>query len=74
MRSFARVSAVLIAGTLALSHPALAQNNNNQGGNNNNQGGVRGAPGPLIGTGLAGLPVLLIGGIYWVAKRRKKAS
>jgi LPXTG-motif cell wall-anchored protein len=56
---------------LALSVPALAQNN--QGQNNNNQGGgVRGAPGPLVG---AGLPVLLVGGgIYWIVRRRKRAN
>jgi hypothetical protein len=53
---------------LALSVPALAQNN--QGQNNNNQGqGYRSAPGPLAG---AGLPVLLIGGgIYWIVRRNK---
>jgi hypothetical protein len=58
---------------LALSVPALAQNN--QGQNNNDQGGsVRGAPGPLVGTGL---PVLLIGGGiyssigYWLVRRKK---
>jgi hypothetical protein len=63
---------------MALSLPALAQNNqggnnNNQGGNNNNQGGgYRGAPGPIVG---AGLPVLLIGGgIYWMVRRKKRAS
>jgi hypothetical protein len=57
---------------VALSVPALAQNN--QGQNNNNQGHhVRGAPGPLMG---AGLPVLLIGGgiVYWIVRRKKKAS
>jgi LPXTG-motif cell wall-anchored protein len=56
---------------LALSVPALAQNN--QGQNNNDQGrGVHGAPGPLMG---AGLPVLLIGGgIYWIVRRKKRGS
>jgi LPXTG-motif cell wall-anchored protein len=64
---------------LALSLPALAQDN--QGQNNNDQGrgvhgdqgrGVHGAPGPLMG---AGLPVLLIGGgIYWIVRRKKRAS
>jgi LPXTG-motif cell wall-anchored protein len=57
---------------LALSLPAFAQNQggNRQGGNS--QGGYRGAPGPVIG---AGLPLLLIGGgIYWLARRRKKAT
>ena len=54
---------------LAMSVPALAQNN--QGGNNNNQG-YRGAPGPIAGSGLA---VLLIGGgIYWIVRRKKRAS
>jgi hypothetical protein len=63
---------------MALSLPALANNNqggnnNNQGGNNNNRGGgYRGAPGPIVG---AGLPVLLIGGgIYWMVRRKKRAS
>lgn len=55
---------------LALSVPALAQNN--QGQNNNDQGRVRGAPGPIVG---AGLPILLIGGgIYWLVRRRNRAS
>ena len=44
-----------------LSVPALAKNDK-----------VKGAPGPLAG---AGLPVLLIGGgIYWLVRRRNKAS
>ena len=52
---------------LALSVPALGQNQGGNGGGNG--GGARGAPGPLIG---AGLPVLLIGGgIYWLVRRRK---
>jgi LPXTG-motif cell wall-anchored protein len=54
---------------LTLSLPALAA-----GGNNNDQGQnkTRGAPGPVIG---AGLPLLLIGGgIYWIVRRRKKAT
>jgi LPXTG-motif cell wall-anchored protein len=69
---------------LALSVPALAQDNqgqdnNNQGQDNNNQGqdnndqggGGHGAPGPLMG---AGLPVLLIGGgIYWIVRRKKRS-
>ena len=64
---------------LALSGvPALAQNNqgqNNQGQNNDDQGRggrTRGAPGPIMG---ASLPVLLVaGGIYWLVRRRKRAS
>lgn len=63
---------------LALSLPALAQNNqgqnnNNQGQNNNNQGGgYHGAPAPIIA---AGLPVLLIGGgLYWIVRRRKRST
>jgi hypothetical protein len=33
-------------------------------------GGVRGAPGPLVG---AGLPVLVVGyGAYWLIKRRRR--
>jgi LPXTG-motif cell wall-anchored protein len=62
---------------LALSVPALAQDNqgqdnNNQGQDNNDQGGGgHGAPGPLMG---AGLPVLLIGGgIYWIVRRKKRS-
>ena len=48
---------------LALSVPALAEDDG---------GGWHGAPGPLMG---AGLPVLLIGGgIYWIVRRKKKAS
>jgi hypothetical protein len=56
---------------LALSLPALAQNQGgNQGGN---QGNIRGAPGPLMGAGL--LPVLLVGGgIYWLVRRKKTQS
>jgi LPXTG-motif cell wall-anchored protein len=55
---------------LALSVPALAQDN--QGQDNNDQGGGgHGAPGPLMG---AGLPVLLIGGgIYWIVRRKKRS-
>jgi LPXTG-motif cell wall-anchored protein len=58
---------------LALSVPALAQDNqggNNRGQNNDNQGGgADGAPGPLMS---AGLPVLLIGGGIYLMVRRKK--
>jgi hypothetical protein len=61
---------------LALSVPALAQNNQGQNGNNQgqNQGNrARGAPGPLMGAGL--LPVLLVGGaIYWLVRRKKTQS
>ena len=58
------------------SVPALAKNDHNNGnGQNNNgngQGHTRGAPGPLMG---ASLPVILIGGgIYWLVRRRKRAS
>lgn len=50
---------------LALSVPALAQTTRPAP----STGGIRGAPGPLVG---AGLPVLLIGGgIYWLVRRRK---
>ena len=64
---------------LALSGvPALAQNqglnNNNQNNNNQQNNGerTRGAPGPIMG---ASLPVLLVaGGIYWLVRRRKRAS
>ena len=35
-------------------------------------GTYHGAPGPIVG---AGLPILAIGyGVYWVVKRRRKAS
>jgi LPXTG-motif cell wall-anchored protein len=70
-----RMSAVLkiVLVALALTGvPALAQDNQGQNNNNNQGGGVRGAPGPLVG---AGLPVLLIGGgIYWIVRRKKRAS
>jgi hypothetical protein len=61
---------------LALSVPALAQNNqgqnNNDQGQNNNDQGARGAPGPIAG---AGLTVLLIGGgIYWLFRRKGRPS
>ena len=58
---------------LALSVPALAKNDKgNQGNGNGNGGNVRGAPGPVVG---AGLPLLLIGsGIYWIVRRKKRAS
>jgi hypothetical protein len=50
---------------LALSAPALAQSRPQPTP-------TRGAPGPLIGAGLASLPVLLIGGgIYWIVRRKK---
>ena len=61
---------------LALSGvPALAKNDNGNGkgqSNGNGKGQVRGAPGPILG---AGLPILLVGGgIYWLVRRRKRAS
>ena len=65
--------ALPIALLLALNVPALAGDGNDQGQNNNSQGRVtRGAPGPLAG---ASLPLLLIGGgIYWLVRRRNRAS
>jgi LPXTG-motif cell wall-anchored protein len=65
--------ALALTGVPALAQNNQGQNNDNQGQNNNNQGrGFRGAPGPLVG---AGLPVLLIGGgIYWIVRRKKRAS
>jgi LPXTG-motif cell wall-anchored protein len=55
---------------LALSVPALAQTRSGGGGTPTPS--VRGAPGPLVG---AGLPLLLIGGgVYWLVRRRKRAS
>ena len=62
---------------LALSSvPALAQGGQNgQGQNNDDQGRggqTRGAPGPIMG---ASVPVLLVaGGVYWLVRRRKRAS
>ena len=64
---------------LALSAPALAKNDNGNEhghghghGNGNANGHVKGAPGPLVGTGL---PVLLIGGgIYWLVRRRREQA
>jgi LPXTG-motif cell wall-anchored protein len=51
---------------LSLSLPALAKDKDDK------DKGIKGAPGPVIG---AGLPLLLIGGgIYWLARRRKKAT
>jgi hypothetical protein len=42
----------------------------NGGGNN---GGTRGAPAPLLGFG-AGLPVLAVGGAYWLVRRYRRKS
>jgi hypothetical protein len=57
---------------LALSAPALAQRS--PPGPCVTTTCVRGAPGPLIGVGLASLPVLLIGGgVYWLVRRRRRA-
>jgi hypothetical protein len=59
-----------VALLLALSVPALAQKGTI--GDKPPSSGVKGAPGPLVG---AGLPVILIGGgIYWIVRRRKRAS
>jgi len=61
---------ISLALLLALSVPALGQNQGGNGGGNG--GGGRGAAGPLVG---AGLPVLLIGGgIYWIVRRKKRSS
>ena len=58
---FLPVLLLLALSVPTLSVPALAKNDK-----------VKGAPGPLVG---AGLPVLLIGGgIYWLVRRRKRAS
>jgi hypothetical protein len=56
--------------TMALSLPALAQN---QGGNGGGNGGnYRGAPGPVVGAGLSVL--LLGGGIYCIVRRKKRQN
>ena len=58
------VLALSMALLLTLSVPVAAKDKGDKG--------VKGAPGPLVG---AGLPVLLIGGgIYWIVRRRKRAS
>jgi hypothetical protein len=43
------------------------------GGNGGNGGGTRGAPAPLLGFG-AGLPVLAVGGAYWLVRRYRRKS
>jgi LPXTG-motif cell wall-anchored protein len=68
------LKSLLVSMFLGLGVTALvAGNGNDQGQNNNDQGrGAKGAPGPLVG---AGLPALLIGGgLYWIVRRRKRAS
>jgi hypothetical protein len=76
MRKLLVASAVLAA----LCVPALAGNQNGQGGNGqggngqggNGQGGVHGAPGPIAG---AGLPILAVGyGAYWLVRRYRRKS
>jgi hypothetical protein len=43
-----------------------------QGGGNWKDAGYHGAPGPIAG---ASLPVLAVGlGVYWLARRRRKAG
>jgi hypothetical protein len=70
MRQFI-MAAILLA---AASTSALA--GNGQGGNNNNQGGgsYHGTPGPLIGAGPVGLVIGVGYGLYWLVRRRRKAS
>jgi hypothetical protein len=73
---------VMVFGFLAmLCVPALAcgpgnpncNSQGNQGGSKGNQGGTVGAPVPLLGFG-AGLPVLAIGGAYWIVRRYRRKS
>ena len=71
---FALLSAAALTLALTVVTPsALACNG---GGNcENAPGHVRGAPGPIVGAGIAGLPVLAIGyGVYWLVKRRRKVN
>jgi hypothetical protein len=71
---------LLVASALlaAFCVPALAGNQNGQGGNGqggngqggNGQGGMHGAPGPIAG---AGLPILAVGyGAYWLIRRHRR--
>jgi hypothetical protein len=61
------VGVPVTAGTVLYSGLASADNWN---AHHDKDGGVRGAPGPLVG---AGLPVLVVGyGAYWLIKRRRR--
>jgi hypothetical protein len=74
MRRICILKAVLAAIALltVLMSPVFADNGKGNNGNGKGDGGPRGAPGPVLG---AGLPVLAVGyGVYWVVRRRKKAS
>jgi hypothetical protein len=61
------VGVPVTAGTVLYSGLASPDNWNTH---HYKDGGVRGAPGPIVG---AGLPVLVVGyGAYWLIKRRRR--
>jgi hypothetical protein len=64
-------AAALAFALMVVTPPALACND--KGNCENAPGHVKGAPGPIAGAGLVGLPILAIGyGVYWLVKRRRK--
>jgi hypothetical protein len=60
-----KAALVVVALTLSVL-PALAGNGQGQDNNNQGGGGVHGAPAPVIG---AGLPIALVIGGVWVARK-----
>jgi hypothetical protein len=78
MRNWARIALLVALMTMAAQFSAgnalAGDHDRNSWGDRDHHGdhGVHGAPGPIAG---AGLPFLAVGyGVYWLARRRRKAQ